>query len=1021
MALTVWTLPSGRSLGTFQEGTELDLELPVSGDSGVSYSVISGRLPGGLNIIGNNIKGIPFETIQDQISTFCIRASKNGEIADRTFTITITNTNGPEFVTPAGDLPAGPNQQYYVLGNSYADFQLEVIDENIAAGAVLKFFIESNSGRLPPGLSLTEDGRIVGFVQPALSITIEAGDGTYDNSYYDAVAFDFAIVSSNGYDSYLYDDVFFDFNVASQLTTQLNTRYQFTVTVTDGNNSARRTYSIFVVGDNFFTADNTLLNNDTDWTADVTAVIAPVWKTPANLGSYRSNNYITVPLETYDRENVTFTLEQVNSEIISVISTPNFLPETFVTQTIGSNNRLVVFEVITAGFEENMPVFFSALNLTATATETTTDDFITLSSVDGISTGMPITFSGPGFGNIVQTILYYVSEVNVITSQIKISETYGGPHKNLVTATGNMQAVINGSFGGLLVNTVYYIKEIIDNSHITISETPGGPEIDVANAYGTIFIKNVDNRKTFNFIKVRDTTTVPTVGKKLTFNNRFIGASGNVYTISAVENLGVNSYRLTITTPLADNLDDGVVFTIGDASELPPGMFFDQNYSEIAGVVPYQPSITKTYRFTIAARRLGLNDEFATRTRIFTIRILGTIDSVINWVTPSNLGVIEANYVSNLYVNALSTVQNSVVVYTLVDGSLPTGLELDPSGEIIGKANQFPNPTSGELGLTEFDGGEATFDKNVIPQLTNDTTFDRSYTFTVRASDQYGYNATERTFTLSVVTPNSILYSNIKVKPYLKLEERSLYNEFITNSKIFTPSSIYRPNDPNFGVQKTLEMIIYAGIETAEAAKYVGAIGLNHKKKQFYFGDVKNAIAYIPETKIPVYEVVYVEMIDPLTHSNSELPLSIKNQSLANQIITADNSIINQNQAIFNGTITVDSTGYETSNPRSTTYYPNSVSNWRKRIKSVGLDEQNYLPLWMRSIQPGTKSPSGFKLAVPLCYCKIGTSADIVANIKNLNFNFKNLNYTVDRYIIDAVDGYSSDKYLVFRNDRITV
>jgi hypothetical protein len=32
MALTVWTLPSGRSLGTFQEGTELDIELPVSGE-----------------------------------------------------------------------------------------------------------------------------------------------------------------------------------------------------------------------------------------------------------------------------------------------------------------------------------------------------------------------------------------------------------------------------------------------------------------------------------------------------------------------------------------------------------------------------------------------------------------------------------------------------------------------------------------------------------------------------------------------------------------------------------------------------------------------------------------------------------------------------------------------------------------------------------------------------------------------------------------------------------------------------
>ncbi len=1021
MALTVWTLPSGRSLGTFQEGTELDIELPVTGDTGVSYDVISGRLPGGLFIDGNNIKGIPFETIQDHISTFCIRASKNGEIADRTFTITVTNTNGPEFVTPAGDLPAGPNQQYYVLGNSYVDFQLEVIDENIAAGAVLKFFIESNSGRLPPGLSLTEDGRIVGFVQPALSITVEAGDGTYDNSYYDAVAFDFAIVSSNGYDSYLYDDVFFDFNVASKLTTQLNTRYQFTVTVTDGNNSARRTYSIFVVGDNFFTADNTLLNNDTDWTADVTAVIAPVWKTPTNLGSYRSNNYITVPLETYDRENVTFTLEQVNSEIVSVTSTLNFLPETVVTQTISSNNRLVVFEVITAGFEENMPIFFSALNLTATATETTTDDFITLSNVDGISIGMPITFSGPGFGNIVQTILYYVSAVNTINSQIKISETYGGPHKDLVTATGNMQAVINGSFGGLLVNEVYYIKEIIDNSHITISETPGGPEIDVGNAYGTLYIKNVDNRKFFNYVTVRDTTAIPTPGKKLTFSGRFTGASSKVYTINTVESLGTNSYRLTTTSPLEDDLDDGIVFTIGDDSEIPPGMVFDQNYSEIAGIVPYQPSVTKIYRFTIAARRLGLNNEFSTRTRTFTIRILGTIDSVINWVTPSALGTIEANYISNLSVTASSTISNSVIVYTLVEGSLPTGLELDPSGEIFGKANQFPNPTSGELGLTEFDGGAATFDVNHIPKLSNSTTFDRNYTFTIRASDQYGFNATERTFSLNVITPNNILYSNIKVKPYLKLDERSLFNNFITNSKIFTPSSIYRPNDPNFGVQKSLEMIIYAGIETTDAAAYVGALGLNHKRKQFYFGDVKNAVAYIPETKTAVYEIVYIEMLDPLTHSSGELPLYIKNQGLGSQIITADNSTINQNQAIFDQFVTVDSTGYESSNPQTTTYYPNSVSNWRKRIKSVGLEEQNYMPLWMRSIQPGTKSPSGFKLAVPLCYCKIGTSADIVANIKNLNFNFKNLNYTVDRYIIDAVDGYSSDKYLVFRNDRITV
>jgi len=1021
MALTVWTLASGNTLGTFEEGSQIDIALPVTGDAGVSYDVISGRLPGGLYIDGNHIKGIPFETIQDYIATFCVRASKNGAIADRTFNISVTNTNGPIFVTPRGDLPVGPNQQYYVLGNTYVDFQLDVIDENIAAGAILSFFIESNRGRLPPGLSLTQQGRIVGFVQPALSITIQAGDGAYDQGFYDGVAFDFAIVSSNGYDSYLYDDVFFDFNTVSKLTTQLNTRYQFTVTVTDGNNSARQSYSIFVVGDNYFTADNTLLNNDTSWTADVTAVVAPVWKTPANLGSFRANNYITVPLETYDRENVRYSLDPVNAEIVAVTSTLNYIPATVVTETIGSSNQLVIVEAIIAGFVENMPVAFTALNLTAIATETTSDDYITLSNVDGISQGMPVTFSGAGFGNITQGILYYVSYVNNSTNQIKISETFNGAHKNLVTGVGNMSAVINGSFGGLLTDEVYYIKSIIDNSHITISSSPGGAEVDVSNANGTLYIKNIDNRKYFNFIKIRNTTTIPTAGKKLSFNGRLTGASDKIYTISSVENLGSNSFRLITTDPLDIDLPDDVIFTIGDTSELPPGMIFDENYSEIAGVVPYQPSVTKNYKFTVSARRLGLNDEASTRARLFTISIIGNIDSVINWVSPSDLGSIEANYISNLALTATSSITNSVVVYTLVDGELPTGLELDPSGEIIGKANQFPNNITGDLGLVSFDGGETTFDITHIPKLASPTTFDRTYIFTVRAADQYGYNSSERTFILHIATPNNVLYSNLKVKPYLSLDQRNIFQNFINNSSVFTPSSIYRPNDSFFGVQKSLEMLIYAGIETTAAAAYVGAIGLNHKRKQFYFGDVKNAVAYVPETKTAVYEVVYVEITDPLSSADGELPLSIKRQGQWTQPIRADNSVVNPNLGLFDQFITIDSTGYEASNPLMSTYFPNSVSNWRARIGNIGSQEQNYMPLWMRSIQPGTKSPPGFTLAVPLCYCKIGTSADIVANIKNNGFNFKQLNYTVDRYIIDSVEGYSSDKYLVFRNDRITV
>jgi hypothetical protein len=114
--------------------------------------------------------------------------------------------------------------------------------------------------------------------------------------------------------------------------------------------------------------------------------------------------------------------------------------------------------------------------------------------------------------------------------------------------------------------------------------------------------------------------------------------------------------------------------------------------------------------------------------------------------------------------------------------------------------------------------------------------------------------------------------------------------------------------------------------------------------------------------------------------------------------------------------VTIDSTGYNISDNSPKKHYINSISNWRDNLAAVGDTERNYLPLWMRSIQPGQKQQLGFKLAVPLCYCKPGTADDIMINIKYSGFDFKLLDYTADRYIIDSVTGYSNDKYLVFKN-----
>ena len=82
------------------------------------------------------------------------------------------------------------------------------------------------------------------------------------------------------------------------------------------------------------------------------------------------------------------------------------------------------------------------------------------------------------------------------------------------------------------------------------------------------------------------------------------------------------------------------------------------------------------------------------------------------------------------------------------------------------------------------------------------------------------------------------------------------------------------------------------------------------------------------------------------------------------------------------------------------TLYPNAVANMRSRMKSLGHKEWTHLPLWMRTTQSGDLAPLGFVLAVPICYCKQGTSALLKKRITDKGLIFRNIDFTVDRYQI---------------------
>ena len=777
MPLNVWTERSGYSFSTIQERTLINQPLPVVGTA--TYSVISGKLPPGLRIVDDAIIGSAFEVPRSTEFKFVVRALHNNEISDRTFAITVNGADQPVWQTAAGSLPVGPNNVYYILDSSYIDFQLLATDPDTAAGQRLKYFIASKQGTLPPGLVLTDSGRIVGWVQPALGIPETAGNGFFDTTVYDAVAFDFGYRSSNGYDSYIYDTAIFDYSTPSLSPKKLNRNYEFIVTITDGDTEVKRKFRIYVVGDDYFRADNTITTAGSgSFMVDTTYVRAPIWVTPANLGVRRANNYQTIRLDTYE-------------------------------------------------------------------------------------------------------------------------------------------------------------------------------DLD----------------------------------------------------------LGPIVYSLDATNP------DSTV------SILPPGMQFDQGTAEIFGVVPYQPAITKTYRFTVTAMRLSDRAETATSKRTFTVQVLGEVESVMGWVTGSNLGHIEANLISMLSVTASSTITESVILYVKTSGTLPPGLILELDGEITGKVPQFN--LNGDQGLITFDASNFSLDAGT-------TTVDRVYSFTVEARDILGYSAISRTFSLTIATPNNRLYSNITAKPYLKLDQRELFKTFIRNSNIFDATAIYRPSDSNFGIQNDLKMVVYSGIETKTAAQVVSVVGQNHRKKRFKIGDVKKAEAKVTGTDNVLYEVIYLEVIDPLEIGNKTLDLA-EVGSIDPMMATVD-----QTNIYFNGPFNTPTRFWGRPQPYSVTadrsdVYPDgefrqpaSISLWRRRIEQLGLHDRNYMPLWMRTIQDGSVQELGFVSAIPLCFCKAGRGDDIMLNIKNYlkttpDFSFNKIDYVIDRYTIDSVTGDTTDKYIVFRNDRTII
>ena len=485
-------------------------------------------------------------------------------------------------------------------------------------------------------------------------------------------------------------------------------------------------------------------------------------------------------------------------------------------------------------------------------------------------------------------------------------------------------------------------------------------------------------------------------------------------------------------------------------SQIPPGMELDSITGEIAGRVPYQARVSKTYKFTMMAVNfpLSLNTEtynlvgdwnsstvyqvndavrylgfvyintiinrnviptntdywilgVSTSEKTFSVDIIGEIESGVNWVSDSDCGSIKPNQDSQLFVKAESSLYGGHVLYEFISGRLPPGLAFLPTGDIEGKVKQFADDNG--PGLTRFyevEGGTRVFNTTFDG---NTTSVDKEFRFTVRAKDSANSSSLDKTFLITVISDNTKTFSNLYVKAFQSKEKRLTWFNFITDATIFTPDSMYRYGDKNFGIQTEIKMLLYAGIESTQAIKYIQAMSRNHYRKRFLFGDLKVAVAKNLVTQEIIYEAIYVDIIDDLEKNNIsisqtvELPININSKVL----ISYDSIKINSDIPLV-------------SDSDHQRVFPNSVKNMRRRLDDVGDRDREFLPLWMRSIQEKSTYETGYVKALVLCYTKPGRSAEIMARIKARAFDFKSIDFTADRYLIDIIDGKIEDKYLAF-------
>ena len=166
MAQPVWNTPAG-SIGSFPASLVALFQLSataVAPATTVTYVLISGTLPSGISIdtLGT-ISGTPTIVTSNITSTFTVRVTDNlGNLRDRTFSMTISGTAIPQFLTPNGSI-------FTTQDSIWIETPIAISNPKSDNPVI----VQIKEGTLPPGLEIDLLGVIRGYANPPIVTTTQ--------------------------------------------------------------------------------------------------------------------------------------------------------------------------------------------------------------------------------------------------------------------------------------------------------------------------------------------------------------------------------------------------------------------------------------------------------------------------------------------------------------------------------------------------------------------------------------------------------------------------------------------------------------------------------------------------------------------------------------------------------------------------------------------------------------------------------------------------------------------------------